>query len=718
MKNPERLRKGNTTEDGPLSSSNIQLTGKFIDERHSSFTVTGELHAVSEVGEQLGWLGSALRPSPSACSIGLCVPEIKGFNAQSENDTANPTTEGTFHIGFNVKGLDIGLVRSVPGGTCWCSLFECPSLVKGYPIRRRPKPDTGLEISLGVMASIIRSDSVVQIDQKVWMKGFSSLAAISLLGGGVAVWHVILGDGENRVSYTDTRMDRIQAEMPEGFRLRTLETCRHIIGWCDDATDLCGKWPVQINGTTGSYSHVIILGHAIASLKATGSGLPRLPSSVVINRLYVEAGSFVVAGLNASANVKPQPIWLRKQKDYPNLLKWIKDQALIFYDVADSRAWLINGASALLHLVRLSLDRDENDLEQAFEWVFDPNALQSNWVGCTGRVAAIKTLRDMGNRGLPLYAKRIEMVNGNAVPVYETFESRVTDILHSLEILIDVQAEIANRDGFVVPQPRDMRKGVSGFDIVDIVGTKDPIYSRVHRFGADAAGWLELASAGQITTLFGKDLGNLILPQESNEICAQWMTVPTGSNYMAASASTVITLVKQMQEQGAKLAPGELVKNVVWMSSNKSPQPCICRNGRPLPEKCPSLPVQFLCSPSWWKPTSLLNTGLTPVDISTVQENGAFIFQNAPSFLSLHRSWSTASISDNPSLAASSTATTQGPSREMSASTSTRSTSLPSTISTTLPPAKRPNEESEDSVPFRLDFSRVKRRLIRRKQKP
>lgn len=40
---------------------------------------------------------------------------------------------------------------------------------------------------------------------------------------------------------------------------------------------------------------------------------------------------------------------------------WVRVQPIVFYDVTDGRAWLTNGASALLHLTRVSLYLDEND---------------------------------------------------------------------------------------------------------------------------------------------------------------------------------------------------------------------------------------------------------------------------------------------------------------------------------------------------------------------
>ena len=94
-------------------------------------------------------------------------------------------------------------------------------------------------------------------------------------------------------------------------------------------------------------------GHSSAKLDVKHSGLGELPASTTIDRLYIEAGASVVAGLNMCLNKKQQPIRLTRARDYPSLLNWVKNKTINFYDVSCRRAWLVDGASALLHLVRI-----------------------------------------------------------------------------------------------------------------------------------------------------------------------------------------------------------------------------------------------------------------------------------------------------------------------------------------------------------------------------
>jgi hypothetical protein len=97
------------------------------------------------------------------------------------------------------------------------------------------------------------------------------------------------------------------------------------------------------------------------------AGLPRSPASLKIDKLYIEGGASVIGGFMMDINKKEQPFWLQREKDYPDLLNWVKLRPIVFYDVEERRAWLIDGASALLHLVRISLHQDTNDTESAYD---------------------------------------------------------------------------------------------------------------------------------------------------------------------------------------------------------------------------------------------------------------------------------------------------------------------------------------------------------------
>lgn len=336
----------------------------------------------------------------------------------------------------------------------------------------------------------------------------------------------------------------------------------------------------------------------------------------------------MIGGVNAAINVKEKPFWLERENDYPSLLKWISLQPIIFYDTSHRRAWLVDGASALLHLVRVSLHLDENDAESTFDWIFDPSKLHGDWSAFAGRHAALRTLKNWDNLNVKLYVTSQKVVGGEIKTDYATLETRVLKIMHSLEILIDRQFKVASQDGLVIPQAFDTQRTVVGFDTLDILNPLGPILPRIQQLNASGYGWRDLVSPMGITTIFGSDFGDLIRPGEPSSLCPNWRSLPSGSDYLAASHSTLKMLhERRLTRMWPGLAIGEVTEKIIWLSANQFSGPCNCLASRDhqAGHICQLSPVQYLMS------TKLRNLrsasrSMTPVDISRISPEGAVIF--------------------------------------------------------------------------------------------
>ncbi|KAM5346157.1 hypothetical protein ACJ41O_009162 [Fusarium nematophilum] len=347
------------------------------------------------------------------------------------------------------------------------------------------------------------------------------LMVATLAAADIIVWHLLISeDPDHRLSYTDSKLDALHIETSAETSLRMLETKRHVVGWCSEVKDMCGD--------------------AAAALDIQSSGLPIPPPSIIIDKLYLEAGTNVVAGLIVSINKKEKPFWLQRENDYPSMLKWISLQPVVFYDVAENRAWLTDGASALLHLTRISLFLDEHDRESPYEWVFDPAKLKDQWDGLSARQAALETLKNRDNLNMNVYViDEHRGVNGLPEVEYSTLKKRVKKILSSLEILIERQASMASQDGLQFRQTVDYRRNIVGFDILDIVDSVGPVHPRIKHLKSWSCGWTDLIKSTSTTTIFGRGFGDLIRPLEPSTVCKKWKSVPDGENYVAVSVSTL-----------------------------------------------------------------------------------------------------------------------------------------------------------------------------------
>ncbi|KAF5691877.1 hypothetical protein FDENT_3245 [Fusarium denticulatum] len=576
-------------------------------------SATGGHYIVSEIGEQISWLASALRfVEGKHDNFISTTPYIKALNTsviRSRRRKRIKGITGTCSLKFTRR---IEAPDDADQGSCWKRLFSSPNIVRGYPIQRRSIPRTGLEIPLPYAASIVGSYEVVQWDERLLIKGFNMLLIATHVATDVMVWHLLITEKpEERISHIDPRLDEVSVKHSEEMSLRYVERKRHIIGWCTKATDFCGK---------SSANHEI-----------KAAGLPRAPTSTVIDKLYIEGGSPVTAGLMLDINKKEQPFWLQREKDYPSLLNWVKLQPVVFYDVEDRRAWLIDGASAVLHLVRISLHRDTNDPESAYDWVYDPSKLKDDWPGVGSRQAALQTLKRWDNRALGVYfVSNLVDSNGVPIPKYSTFEERVSNILHSIERLVDRQAKTASQDGIRISQTLDPRRDIVGFDIIDIIDPSVPIYPRIQHLSAWGHGWNDLIPTVGITTIFGRNFGDLIRSDKPNDICPNWRTVPAGKDYLAASISTMQMLhEKRLLRMEPGLVGGELTKKITWVASKEASVQCSClkkhrmRGARAARSECNHNPVQFLAK-RWWSRT--IPHGLKPVHLGSLDAEGAVIF--------------------------------------------------------------------------------------------
>ncbi|RSL55142.1 hypothetical protein CEP53_007228, partial [Fusarium sp. AF-6] len=590
-----------------------RLSAIIRPESSFSLTAVGGLHSVSEIGEQLSWLASALQPSLThGCVMGY-IPRLRNLRLLSP---WTGKTIASYDISIEFAGTED---QSLKPGLCWGKLCCGTVLVKGFPIPKRSIPKTGLEMSLAEISTIIGSGQVVRWGQRIIMKGFNMLAIATLAAADIIVWHLLVSDeADERISYVDPRLNELDNGNMEGITLQMLEEKRHVVGWCAAVTDLCGG--------------------ALANHDVKSSGLQKPPGSIVIDRLYLEAGADVVGGVSMKINSKEQPFWLQRGNDYPSLLKWIGVQPIAFHDVASRRTWLVDGASALLHLVRISLYLDENDPDSTYDWVFDPTQLKDKWDGITGRQAALRTLKSWDNLDLNIYIVDKRRGPSGATEVqYATFGTRVKEVLHSIELLIDRQSKTTSQEGIRISQSLDPRREIVGFDVLDVVTPLGPILPRVQHLKSLGHGWIDSMPSIGVTTIFGNGFGDLIHPNLPQGLCQGWKSLPEGKDYMAASISTLQMLYeKRLLRMDPDLKGGEMAKKIIWASFSHPFRPCNClqrcinktttRTINDETQGCHD-PVQFFVKKSW--PRTVPN-GMTPVHLADLDEKGAVVFGHLP----------------------------------------------------------------------------------------
>ena len=124
-------------------------------------------------------------------------------------------------------------------------------------------------------------------------------------------------------------------------------------------------------------------------------------------------------------------------------LKSIGDKFIVLHDIEVRKAWLVDGVSALLHLIRANLTYDHHQDDYGAACLLKPEALQAKGES-SGRKMAFETLRDSGNMKLRLYRKASTVHEEGKAEVDADFYCLVDAakyIMHILEQIVDHQAD-------------------------------------------------------------------------------------------------------------------------------------------------------------------------------------------------------------------------------------------------------------------------------------
>ena len=195
--------------------------------------VKGTEPAIAEIGQQLAWLGAALRSSPSE-QMTYSTPRV----------TLSNVTEAIFAFDFQVREF----VHQEPlrNGSCWRPLFRNPVIVEGYPILARANGEKGLEISLNMMAGLGEASRVTNFDGGLVIKGYSTMFCPTERIKNSVLWHYLFNHDGNRMSYlSPDTLCRGRVPIHE-VDMACLEYSRNFLGWASNVEVHIGEPPPSI----------------------------------------------------------------------------------------------------------------------------------------------------------------------------------------------------------------------------------------------------------------------------------------------------------------------------------------------------------------------------------------------------------------------------------------------------------------------------------------
>ncbi|KAK6811024.1 hypothetical protein RU639_013191 [Aspergillus parasiticus] len=500
---------------------NAKVTA-WLHESKFNVEAFGTADSVAEIGEQFAWLGAALRSSPHEFGVSCCMPFISSLHISSIPQRVSgrlvwPDILCKIDFTFQVREKQF----TPSNAQCWHNLFGNPVVAQGYPIPWRSETSTGLEIPLNMMAGLANTKHVNSFNKKLFIKGFSTMLVPTRQSGYMILWHLIYNIDGRRISY-------IQHTVPHigNVSIFDLERARHVLGWCSEARYNAGA--------------------ADANYLIKPSRLPRPPEGCIYyNDVRIFKGQ-VIIGSAFSIGHKDTAIHIVRN-GYIEKLKSIRRRFFVLWDEEDKRGWLVNGTSALLHLLRASLKHDSMD-EISTEFLFNPEDMQEA-PETRKASSAIKVLVNSHNRKLPIYLEK---------EGYLCLEDRIEELYNTLEKVMDYEVGIATQRG---TNSSRTRKYLEGWDFNDLATGRDIFYPRVAKLETIGKGWVDFTRAIHAVTLFGRQFGEVIQPISTGS-CTKWTELPKSMYYLAASIQDLKEIMDMDGDSEAN--PIVLAHNITW----------------------------------------------------------------------------------------------------------------------------------------------------------
>ena len=288
---------------------------------------------------------------------------------------------------------------------------------------------------------------------------------------------------------------------------------------------------------------------------------------------------------------------LRGSKDKPEHLKRSAYRVqvenarriyVVLYDVAVQKAWLTDGASALLHLVRAQTVKEPYGGHGSL--FNDPKFNDStfNYPGAFGGPdAAAEALRDEANqrhivlREFDSYVKDDITIEDPSIQSHSrqttiprsdrseeshntstrdrtkasykitSFKDLVSEAWSTLEQMYDRQLDISTTHT-TKHLDNPFRTVLEGYEFMGIVSARPTLSRRVVKLSSNGDAWLPLISTVNAITLLGRNFGDIYKPaQLSNaQICQSWRALPRGHDFLAVPISVLKDIRRHSWEEG------------------------------------------------------------------------------------------------------------------------------------------------------------------------
>ncbi|EXJ76154.1 uncharacterized protein A1O5_00662 [Cladophialophora psammophila CBS 110553] len=575
-----------------------------------SVVARGGQAALTELCEQLAWLGAALQNSPVSSGVCLATPNI---TISKDAHPSNEVPSVTVQIAFTITPLPDHDLSTHLGGTCWHAMFRNPTVVNGFPILARHESEQGLELPLDLMSVLAEAHFATRYGTILLLKGLCTMLVPTRQTKNSVTWHFLLNEDGNRMPYYSFRercpswvgVDKVSMGFLEAGNVR------HFVGWASHITRHLGTKDVK-------YEQIDWSGAKQCS-----------PGLAIEQKLTISVSKILGGSMTAVRGNRDKPMYV-KHSGYSIQIKQARKKYVVLYDTEAQRGWLIDGASALLHLVRTQTVQEPYGGQDS---LFNPSKFKHPGID-QGPDAAENVLKDESNmqhvilREFSSYAdETIDVPHHEAMSIvgeesdnvmnkrsenapnsvegrraiYKTtcLRELVSQTWSTLELIFDHQTDVA-RTHTTTQLTNPFQTKLEGYEFMDIVSARTSLTRRAVELQSNGPTWIVLTRRIQAITLFGQHFGDMYKPTEdaAERICKLWQTVPQGHEYLAVPISLLKEIKQRSWEDGEIDASSpEIAKGLICSPSSdafRTCEPCCKHSFIRVQQPCSSKPAEIL----------------------------------------------------------------------------------------------------------------------------
>lgn len=272
----------------------------------------------------------------------------------------------------------------------------------------------------------------------------------------------------------------------------------------------------------------------------------------------VQIGQTIVPS-RAIFGLKDTPRHVSHESDYVPRLESLHRKFVLLWDEQDKRGWLVNGTSALLHVLRASLKHStkgplRNRLVCRNEHLKESNEpLEVD--------TAIDVLANQANFNLQLY-------DGDK---HTLLKGQIEHFCYVFEKLFDYQRDAMGDVGKTVC--KTPRGSLEGWDFEDLVRKEEQLYPCASKIESAGKGWVDFTRSISAVTVLARGFGEMIKPG-GDGLCNHWGELPKGLYYIASALKDLEGLTRRYS-RGADNAV-QVSESLVWHTPTTCFAACDC----------------------------------------------------------------------------------------------------------------------------------------------